>query len=169
MIGNVVALIGTIFGERLMYLPSAFFLLAIGLVVSKADRKVVSALLFTTVVLGAIRTFAYARQWNDAVPFYLEMIRVHPRSERPYALLWTWYQDRREWRKALDVTIEARQMLPERHEPYVMYIQSELGLEDLNAADAAADEAIARLDKLDRARFAVWKDFIARRHRELGK
>lgn len=179
MIGNVVALIGTIFGERLIYLPSAFFLLVVAMALSALNRRVVNTFLVAALVLGSVRTFVYAREWNDAVPFYREMIRVHPRSERPYALLWTWYQERGEWaapvdrirafRRALDVAIKARKTLPDRHEPYVMYIQSELGLEDLNAADAAADEAISRLDKLDRARFAIWKDFIARRRRALGK
>ena len=163
MVGNIVALIGTIFADRLMYLPSAFFLLAMGIVLSRFRGRLLTVLVLIAGLLGAARTFAYERMWNDPVALFEQTIQLHPRSERGYALLWTYYQGRDQWKTALAVAQKAREIAPGRAKPYEMYIQSELGLVDFAAAEACADEAIGEVPKSQRMKFIQWKEFIERR------
>jgi hypothetical protein len=167
IVGNIVALIGTIFADRLMYLPSAFFLLAVALAVSHFPRGLVAALVLVAGILGVVRTYTYERLWNDPVALYQQTIRLHPRSERGYALLWTIYQERGDWDTALAIATKAREIAPGRWKPYEMCIQSELGLEDFAAADACADQAIGHVIPQKRIKFLQWKDFIARRRAEV--
>jgi hypothetical protein len=163
MVGNIVALIATIFADRLMYLPSAFFLLAVGIALSHVPRGLAAALVLVAGTLGVLRTYTYERLWNDPVALYEQTIRLHPRSERGYALLWTIYQQKGDWARALAIAKKAREIAPGQWKPYEMCIQSELGLEDFAAADACAEEAIGHVIPQQRIKFLEWKDFIARR------
>jgi hypothetical protein len=117
--------------------------------------------------LAGMRTYTYERLWNDPVALFQQTIRLHPRSERGYALLWTFYQERQQWATALAIAKKAREIAPGRWKPYEMCIQSELGLEDFAAADADADEAIGHVPRQQRMRFIQWKDFIAKRRAKL--
>src|SRR5437588_6523623 len=81
MVGNVVSLIGTIFGERLMYLPSLFFLVLVALAVAKWPANIWSIVLVALVVLGSARSFTYARRWNDRLSFL-----QHATDEQPGAI-----------------------------------------------------------------------------------
>ena len=166
IVGNVVALIGTIFADRLMYLPSAFFLLAVGIALSRFPGRLVTVLVVIATVLGAARTYAYERLWNNPVALFEQTIRLHPRSERGYALLWTYYQERSQWKTALEIAKKAREIASRRPKPFEMYIQSELGLEDFAAAEACADEAIGEVPKQQRMKFIQWKEFIEKRRAE---
>ncbi|HSZ54508.1 MAG TPA: hypothetical protein VK797_02525 [Tepidisphaeraceae bacterium] len=167
IVGNIVALIGTIFADRLMYLPSAFFLLAAAIVLSRFPGRLVAPGVLIAAALAGMRTYTYERLWNDPVALFQQTIRLHPRSERGYALLWTFYQERQQWATALAIAKKAREIAPGRWKPYEMCIQSELGLEDFAAADADADEAIGHVPRQQRMRFIQWKDFIAKRRAKL--
>jgi hypothetical protein len=94
MASNVV-IIGTIFGERLLYLPSAFFLL---LVVTEAERiidglptkapaRAAGAIVAILVVLGVVRTFTYIRRWNDREGLYTYALAQQPKSLKLHMLV----------------------------------------------------------------------------------
>jgi hypothetical protein len=166
MIGNIVAIIGTIFADRLMYLPSAFFVLIVAIVLLRFRLKLVAPIVIVATVLGAIRTCTYARLWNDPPALFAETIRLHPLCERGYALLWTIYQKREDYSAALALAQRAKQVSPDAWKPYEMCIQSNLGLENFDAADACADEALGHVVKGRRIMFLQWKDFIAQRREE---
>ena len=82
IVGNIVALIGTIFADRLMYLPSAFFLLAAAIVLSRFPGRLVAPGVLIAAALAGMRTYTYERLWNDPVALFQQTIRLHPRSER---------------------------------------------------------------------------------------
>lgn len=85
MVGNIVALIGTNFGERLMYIPSAFLLIAAGALLSKL--RFATPLVVFLVLLGSARTVTYALRWNDRPTFYEKSIVDQPKAVRLYMLL----------------------------------------------------------------------------------
>jgi hypothetical protein len=80
MISNIGVLIGANFGERLVFLPSAFFLILAAMGIVHLPRWIFIALLSLGLVLGALRTVTYARHWNDRLAFYEYSLRQQPRS-----------------------------------------------------------------------------------------
>lgn len=101
LIGNILTLIGTNFGERLAYLPSAFAIAAVAIAlsrwmarISRPGRAIVSCLLVLVVVLFSIRTVTYARQWNDALSFYQRSAAAMPGAIRLEMLVASEYFNR---------------------------------------------------------------------------
>jgi hypothetical protein len=170
IVGNVVALLGTIFADRLMYLPSVFFLLIVGIVLSRLRPRTVAPLLAVIVVLAGVRSFTYARLWNSPVRLFEATIRVHPESARAYGLLWDEYWRDGKDKEGRDVAKQAIAAVPDRWEGYVDLIRSELELGDYDAATAAADAGLKVLTSKEQ-RFALiqWKEIIAERKPGAGK
>jgi len=172
MIGNVLLLIGTIFGERLIYLPSAFFLIAIAIVLGRLPRQTLAPLVALLAIAGGIRAYVYARQWNDRLRFYRASVVVQPKSERVYALLWHEYKQAGNWQAAQQVAEEARRQEPECWQPYALCIESDLAQGDFDAADAAADQGLSvyrDVKDLDRMQLIQWKQAIAARRSAQGR
>jgi hypothetical protein len=101
LIGNILTLIGTNFGERLAYLPSAFAITAVALALSRwmvrlsnGGRRAVWCGVVVVVVLFSIRTVSYAAQWNDALSFYRWAAAAQPRAIRLHMLVASEYYNR---------------------------------------------------------------------------
>lgn len=170
IVGNVVALIGTIFADRLMYLPSAFFLVAVGVAASKVAVRILAPVVGILALVGGVSTFRYAKLWNDPGALYRSTLEHYPRSERAYLLLCNEYQDRGQWTDALAVARRACAAVPERWEPYVMVIQSELSVGNYAGATSAAEEGLTHvLTKDERLVFIQWKEVIAKQKADAGK
>lgn len=163
MVGNVISLIGTIFGERLIYLPSVFFVIAAALAMARLPTRVAVPLVVIVALLGAARTYTYARRWNDRVQFYEYNMAVQPRSERIYSLLWNEYEDLGDWTDASRVAELARVRLPECWQSYAMCVDCDLARGDLNAADAAAGDGLAHYKDIERFFLFQRKEIIAQR------
>ncbi|MBV8780299.1 MAG: hypothetical protein JO353_02775 [Phycisphaerae bacterium] len=82
MVGNFVVLIGTIFGERLLYLPSAFLCIFLGDLAARSLQRIMVGLLVFIAVWGGLRSNMYARQWNDRLAFYQSQLIAQPLSPR---------------------------------------------------------------------------------------
>lgn len=142
LVANAGMLIGTIFGERLMYLPSVFFLLIVAMGMSRLRRRALIVPIVVVLTLaGAMRTFAYVRQWNDPLAFYLQQSRTQPRSLKGYVLAYGEYTARGDWRAALRVGERCGAALPGYPYAHLMCIEPLLKLGDPPAADAAAARA----------------------------
>ena len=87
MVSNFGSIVGTIMGERLMFLPSVFFCILIGWIVWQLQNRLALQVLALCIVLGAARTIAYASQWSDRLRFYQSQAAENPRSERTWWLL----------------------------------------------------------------------------------
>jgi tetratricopeptide (TPR) repeat protein len=90
---NLLVAVGTIFGERLLYLPSVGFCLAVGALAGEvaarsalARRVALAAALLAAVVLG-VRTVGYAAAWADEVSLFSEAVRSQPASAKAHQLL----------------------------------------------------------------------------------
>lgn len=128
MVGNMVALIGTIFAERLMYLPSAFFLLLIGMALARAPARVGAGIVSVLVVAGGLAAFSYARLWDHPEALYRACVQHQPGAERPYDLLFGRLASRRDWNEARSVALTSIRIIPESDRPYAMAIEADLAL-----------------------------------------
>jgi 4-amino-4-deoxy-L-arabinose transferase-like glycosyltransferase len=87
MVSNFGVFIGTIFAERLIFLPSVFFLILIAMALSHLRRRALAPILGVLIALGAIRSFTYARHWNNRLEFYEYSLRNQPRSVQLHLLV----------------------------------------------------------------------------------
>jgi tetratricopeptide (TPR) repeat protein len=89
--------LGTVFGERLLYLPSVGFCLAFAALWIRASEALTdrwrlvrfAAPVTTAAILLALtaRTVAYAAVWRDEVSLFTEAVRAQPRSAKAHQLL----------------------------------------------------------------------------------
>jgi tetratricopeptide (TPR) repeat protein len=91
---NLLFPVGTIFGERLLYLPSVALALAAGEAVRRvlaarrpALRRLAWASGIAVAALLSARTFAYASTWSDDLSLFSEAVRAVPRSVKAHQLL----------------------------------------------------------------------------------
>ena len=88
VVSNVVITIGTICAERLMYLPSAGFLIAAAAAVERATeakpdrRRAVYGAVAILCVLGAVRTWTRNPDWKDERALWSSAIATAPDSAR---------------------------------------------------------------------------------------
>ncbi|HEY8751253.1 MAG TPA: hypothetical protein VIM11_24930 [Tepidisphaeraceae bacterium] len=170
MVGNIVALIGTIFADRLMYLPSIFFLLTVGIALSKFRPTIIAPVVGVLVVVGGIGSFSYAMLWNDPIALFEYTLRIHPQSERAYGLLADTYRDSGDLGQVVEVAKRACAAVPDRWEPYALLIDAQLAIQDYDAAMAAAEAGLAHVSAKDeRLVFIQWEETIARKKAEAAK
>jgi hypothetical protein len=87
MVANVATLIGTNFGERLMYLPSVFFCVLAGTALSKLPRRLSTTITAIVLLLFSVRSVTYAARWNDPPALFRVAIAEQPKAIRVYLLL----------------------------------------------------------------------------------
>ena len=80
LVANAVSLIGTIFNERLIYLPSAFVAVLAGMGVARLPRRVGVVVLVGVVVAMGVRTVRSAAEWNDPRALFARALADHPGS-----------------------------------------------------------------------------------------
>ena len=113
LIGNIVTIIGTNFGERLMYLPSAFFVILVAIALARLPRPALTTLLVVVLALACVRTFTYAARWNDRLAFLQSQVRAQPRSVRLHLLLADEWIRRENYEQADKVMEAARAVQPD--------------------------------------------------------
>jgi hypothetical protein len=86
MISNV-KIIGVVFAERLLYLPSAFVLILLAMALARLPRRTAAAVVTMLVLAWGFRTVTYAARWNDRLTFYQRSVEENPRSARLRVLL----------------------------------------------------------------------------------
>lgn len=140
MVSNFGILIGTNIGERLMYLPSVFFVFLVALAVARvAATRARVTLVAVLVLLGSVRTVTYAWRWNDALGLYTRGVAEQPRSVRQWMLILDELREAGRFEDAAGAAAEARALRPDywRIWFYSAIIAEERG---------RYDEAIAYLD-----------------------
>ncbi|HZL36282.1 MAG TPA: glycosyltransferase family 39 protein [Tepidisphaeraceae bacterium] len=142
MISNAIILIGTIFGERLMYMPSAFFLILIAALLCRVCRPPSLCIVVGILIaLACVRSFTYGRRWNHPLGLYLSNLHENPRSLRLHALAYYEYEKRGNWAAARAIGKDSVRQVPDCYESYVMCVDPDLKLHDFTDAEAAAIEA----------------------------
>jgi protein O-mannosyl-transferase len=140
MVSNTAVLIGTIMGERLMYLPSAFFLALVGGAAAKlpagAARRAGIAVLVVVAGLGFARSITYAMVWNDRPALYEYNLARNPKSLRAYLLVFQERIDAKDWAGALQVAEASQRAFPKMHEPDFLAGWAHMELGHLDTAKA---------------------------------
>jgi hypothetical protein len=119
MVSNFPVLIGVNFAERLMYLPSVFFVMLIASLLVRWPRRVLVPLVSIVLILASVRSFSYARRWNDRERFYVTSLREQPRSIRLYLLLTSEYLGQGRLDDAARLAEEASERLPDYWEVWI--------------------------------------------------
>lgn len=119
VISNMVSLIGVNYGERLIFAPSAFFVLIISLPLAALSASWVRWAVAGLVVAGSIWTITYARRWNDRFAFYEWSLANEPRSMRLHQLVIDELIKRGEFDRAAEVATSARAIMPDYWDIYL--------------------------------------------------
>jgi hypothetical protein len=164
LIGNLVVIIGTNFAERLMYLPSVFFVILIALGLSKLPKNAVIGVTTLLFALGSIRTVSYAHRWNDRLTLYQQAALDQPGAVRIEMLLAAEQFERGDNSAALATIHRAQEQAPKYTElwDFSAAMAIRMGEFDLAEKFLRRSEALgptlhsAALDqKLDEARAAA--------------
>ncbi len=110
LIGNILTLIGTIFAERLLYLPSAFFVIIVGVLLARLPRPARLITLVLLVGLGSVRTITGARDWNQPMLLFQHALATHPKSLQLHFLLAQQYHQHGDEPAAAAVLADATSM-----------------------------------------------------------
>ena len=119
LVCNFPVLIGVNFAERLMYLPSVFVIILVASLLARLPRNVLLPLLAVVLVLACLRSFSYARRWNDRERFYVTSLREQPGSIRLYLLLTSEYLSQGRLQDAERLAEEASRRLPDYWEVWI--------------------------------------------------
>jgi hypothetical protein len=145
IVSNLPAIIGTIFAERLMYMPSAFFVLIAGLALARCRPAWLAPLLILATTAWAVQSVRYARLWNDPVELLEQSIENQPGAIRLYILLAEEQARCGDYAASDQAMARARQLIPDY--AYVWY-RSALMAADRGDFDAARNH-LAEAMRLD--------------------
>ena len=167
VVSNTLSLIGTVFGERLVFLPSAFVILYAVLLVGRLPavaiptprRRAIIAVVGLLVAAGAARALVYTAQWNDRLGLYAQQVRAQPRSVR----LWLLYGDRLRERGRPDEAAEAGRratdLAPDYWAAWLLRADVAQAQGDLDGAYGFAEKAV---DAKHLGRTVAKRDELAR-------
>jgi hypothetical protein len=112
MVSNV-KLIGVVFAERLLYLPSAFVLILLAIALARLPVRAMTPVVVILVAAWGLRATTYAARWNDRLTFYERSVQEQPRSARLRVLLALELIDRRDFDRARRVIDEGLDVAPD--------------------------------------------------------
>jgi tetratricopeptide (TPR) repeat protein len=124
VVGNLLFDVGTIFAERLMYMPSAGFCLMLSLLLGAAgmgandrpelfSRSLASAALFVLVAGLAVACWARCLDWRDDESLFLAAMRAQPDSPRASFIVGKRLRERGERQRALELFERSIELFPE--------------------------------------------------------
>jgi Tfp pilus assembly protein PilF len=96
-----------------VYLPSAFFVILLGIAAAGLPRRAAAVALAVVISLWSVRTVTYAQRWNDRLAFYEASLREQPDSAQLYLLLSAEYRVNGNLDRAEEVIAEARRKWPD--------------------------------------------------------
>jgi len=112
LIGNIVTIIGTNFAERLMYLPSVFFVILVAMGLARLRKTSLIAVMAVILIAASVRTFTYAKRWNDRLALYEHAVKDEPGAVRMYMALAYEYYERGDNDDAIATAAKAREVMP---------------------------------------------------------
>ncbi|TME71164.1 MAG: tetratricopeptide repeat protein [Chloroflexi bacterium] len=156
VVSNVFFPIGTIFGERLLYLPSAGFCVLAALALREPRRPVPRAIASLVVVVALVHwsavTIARNPVWRDEMSLGLDMVRTAPNSVHAHHFLGATYQGEGRDEKALAELGRALEIYPDH-----LSSLYDVGLIHQRHGDAEAALAVyRRILDIDPRYFPAW-------------
>jgi tetratricopeptide (TPR) repeat protein len=155
-VSNLIVPSGTIFGERLLYLPSAAACVAAGAVLMRWTRgswRTPASVAAAVLLLGfATRTVARNRVWHDNLTLARATVADAPLSVQSHALLATTLVDRGEHHEALREFDAALAIYPDHIDALFNAGVAHMTLKENAEALRLFDRVVA----LEPTRFAAW-------------
>jgi tetratricopeptide (TPR) repeat protein len=124
VVGNLLFDVGTIFAERLMYMPSAGFCLLLGLLLGAAgvaengrpelySRSLPAVALCVLVAGLTVASWARCLEWRDDESLFRAAMRAQPNSPRAHFIVGKLLHERGERRQALELLERTVELYPE--------------------------------------------------------
>jgi tetratricopeptide (TPR) repeat protein len=135
-VANLVAPIGTIMAERLLYLPAVGYALALAAVLTEGSRRHAVLAGAALVALGGARAVQRVNDWRDPYALYRQAASAYPGSARAWHYLGQAALDRGREEEGLAALGRALAILPDYGEVY-----NDLGAYHYARADYAAAAA----------------------------
>lgn len=152
VVSNALLPIGTIFGERLVYLPSTgVCLLAARAIVelarrpprSASDARSVAALAGLVLVLLAVRTSIRVPDWSNNLRLFEAALDVNPRSAKMLAWVGRGHLERNDLEAAIPLLRRASELVPHWIDPRVHLARALIFLDRIDDAERELDVAAA--------------------------
>lgn len=137
--------LGTIFAERLLYLPLFGLALGAGLGIETLAKRSSSTgllLLAALVAAGAARTHARNPDWRDNETLFRKTVATAPRSARSHFLLGAELLEKKEYRGAAEAFEEGLAIYPQHFGASMSLGQALLAAGDPSAAEKAFQQAL---------------------------
>ena len=138
-VSNLLIPMGTIMAERVLYIPSAGFLIALaptaGVLLTKRDWRIGAALLVCVCVLFGALTIKRNHEWGDALRFWRRTAEVSPKSARALRVYGQALIDRNRFHEAIAPLRKSVEIYP-----VYDYAWVDLGIAQMQSGDPAAAE-----------------------------
>jgi hypothetical protein len=137
VVSNIPTIIGTSMGERLLYIPTIFlFTSAAVLLAEVPPRRTFTWILIILAAAWSIRSFDYARRWQDAGSYYAYQLEVQPKSMRIHLAAGLSAMEAGNLDRAAAIATSARNTLPQYWDAWVM--SGKIALRQEKYAEAVA-------------------------------
>jgi hypothetical protein len=143
MVGNIVSLIATNFGERLMYLPSAFLCIAAAIALMHLPKPAIIVFTIIAISLGSYSTITYALLWNNRLHFYQLSSAQQPKSVRLHMLVAVECLSQGNLDQAKAAARAGRESLPDYTEVWIQSAQIAMAQAQFDEAAHYLDEAMS--------------------------
>ena len=161
VVSNLLFPIGTIFGERLLYLPSVGFCAIMAILLTRPTqrwtRAVGGGIALALLLSWAGRTVLRNPVWHDNLVFAETTVRAAPDSAHAHSLLGKTYADMNRDREAIAEFNRALEIYPDDTD--TLFNLGALRMRRGESTEAL--EAFHRVTELSPTRFAAWVDRAA--------
>lgn len=121
VVSNIPTIIGTPMGERLMYIPTIFLFTSAAVCLAEtAKKRWATAILIVLAVAWSLRSFDYARRWQDAKSYYAYQLEVQPKSMRIHLAAGLSAMEAGDLDRAAAIAASARETLPGYWDAWIM-------------------------------------------------
>jgi hypothetical protein len=155
---NLVTIIGTIFGERLMVLPSVFLAILLAIALARVPAASLRwAAVTLLVVAWSMLSIRYASRWSDRLAFYEQSLADNPRSLRLHVLAASEHQRLGNHPRAEAILHQAMALEPTYDELYLRAAHLAMDQQRFDEARRWLDRAMAISP---RTRTSLWYGLV---------
>lgn len=143
---NLVFLTGTIFGERLYYLPSAWLCAISGIVIRRSilrwNCSIATIIFLSALLLLGYRTWQRGEDWSSQLSLAIKGVETSPKSSKMWQNLALQFFNHGNYEEASIAAKKALEILPEEKNSLKLFAYSQINLGNYSVAESALRELI---------------------------